>query len=84
MLDGAYRYLYDIAFYFKSRNMLLSSGICCARNELFHRLSAADDRTAGLLYNGNHLSTFSAFIKSHFHSEPPNHINWFHIVVILT
>ena len=60
-----------VILYFVYRNVLLNGCISCACDDLFHRLSAANDRNSCFLDYSDHLTAMFAFIEFHIHSYIP-------------
>ncbi len=71
MLQGADLDMDDIVFHCPDGDMLLHGGIGGARNDLPHRLAAADDGNADVLDFGNDVTAMLANVKLLLHDNSP-------------
>ena len=71
MLQGADLDMDDIVFHCPDGDMLLHGGIGGARNDLPHRLAAADDGNADVLDFGNDITAMLAKVKLLLYDDSP-------------
>ena len=71
MLHGADLDMDDIVFHCPDGDMLLHGGIGGARNDLPHRLAAADDGNADVLDFGNDITAMLAKVKLLLYDDSP-------------